>query len=321
MSTQTFTSTAIQRPIDHFIQMGKDAMRQSKAPRTRAAYACDWRQFTRWCAEHQQVPLPASVPTVVAYLSYQASIGRKTTTMGRHLISISLAHKSAGFDSPTATVPVREAMKGFRRLLGTKRTKKTAIRRDDLKRIFAAMDDPAHPLSIRDRALLLLGFSGAFRRSELVAIRVEDLEFVPDGVTVTIPKSKTDQEGQGRKVAIHRGSALCPMKALQNWLKTAEIKTGYVFRVVHWRGVVGKAVISGPMVGRIVQKYASSIGKDGKQYGGHSLRRGFCTGAAKAGATEVQIMAVTGHRSSAMAREYVEESQLYELNTSAMLGL
>lgn len=315
-------TTALARPIDFYVEMGKDAIRQSKARRTREAYASDWQLFTCWCNEHKQTPLPATVPTVVAYLASLASVNRKTTTMSRHLVSINLAHKAAGFEqSPTASLAVKEAMKGFRRLLGTKRTKKAPLRRDDLRRIFAAMDDPAHPISVRDRALLLLGFSGAFRRSELVAIQAEDLAFASEGVTVTIPKSKTDQEGRGRKVAIHRGSQLCPVKALQAWLKVAEIRTGPIFRVVHWRGSICKEAISGEMISRVVKKYAALIGKDAKLFGGHSLRRGFCTAAAKAGATEVQIMAVTGHKSSAMVREYIEDAGLFETNTTALLGL
>jgi site-specific recombinase XerD len=326
MSTQLIPfrppAAPLWKPIDHYVNLGRDAMRQSKAHRTREAYASDWKQFLRWCEQHHQMPLPATVEAIVAYLSYMASAGRKPTTMARHLVSISLAHKAAGFDDPpVATTPVREAMKGFRRMLGVKRDKKTALRRDDLQRIFREMDDPSHSRAIRDRALLLLGFAGAFRRSELVALTVEDLEFVPEGVTVTVRRSKSDQEGQGMKKAIHRGGKLCPVSALELWLKTAGITTGGIFRRIHRSGAIGTDVISGESVAAAVKKYAALIGKDAKQFGGHSLRRGFCTAGAAAGMNEVQLMRVTGHKDSKMLREYVAEATLFDNNTSALLGL
>lgn len=152
-------------------------------------------------------------------------------------------------------------MKGFRRILGVKRTKKAPLHRDDLKRIFSTMADPTHPISVRDGALLLVGFAGGFRRSELAALDVEDVRFTDEGMVITVRRSKTDQEGAGREVAICRGGRLCPVKALRGWLALAEISQGPIFRSVHWRGTVHPQRISGGMIIRLVKKYAAQIGK------------------------------------------------------------
>jgi site-specific recombinase XerD len=194
------------RPIDFYLELGRDAIRESKAKRTREAYAHDWKLFRLWCERHHEIPLPASPTTVVAYLGAMAEGGKKTSSMARHLVSIGTAHKAANLDLTTSHLAVRSAMQGYKRLLGTAKTKKTAMRKADLVRIFAGMDDDVdHALNVRDRAVLLLGLSGAFRRSELAALRVEDVRFTEEGMAVHLVRSKTDQFAQDRDVGILRG--------------------------------------------------------------------------------------------------------------------
>jgi integrase len=312
------------RPIAPYLELGQDIMREAKSAATRRAYRSDWNQFRNWCEQHDESPLPASTATIVAYLAYMAQAGRKVSTMSRALVSINLAHRSAGFEeSPVATTPVKEAMKGFRRKLGIIKTKKLALRRDDLRGMLGARDNRDHLLEVRNRALLLLGFSAGFRRSELVGLQVQDLEFSEHGLIVTLRRSKTDQQGKGRRLDFFRGGALCPVRALKAWIKTAEITSGPLFRAVSWRsGRIGERGISGSQLAKILKRYIGEIGKDARLYSGHSLRRGMITGLAKAGCNELQIMARSGHRSSAMVSEYVEEAGLFHGdNVTALLGL
>lgn len=305
-----------------YIQMGKDAMRESKSKRTRAAYASDWKMFSAWCDRHHERALPATAAMVVAYLSFMAEAGRKIATMSRALVSINLAHQAAECESPVGSLLEREAMKGFKRLLGVAQRKKTPLLLSDLRRIFVAMPEPNSRIAVRDRALLLVGFAGGFRRSELAALGVEDIKFVDEGMIVKLPRSKTDQYGKGRDVPISRGgSSICPVKAMRKWLTLSGIATGGVFRRVHKTGALGIATITSGMVGRIVQQYAARIGKEASEFGGHSLRRGCCTSMARAGLSEAQMMRVTGHRSSAQLRGYIQDAELFSVNVSAAIGL
>ncbi len=308
--------------IARFIQMGKEAMREAKSKRTRAAYASDLKTFAAWCDRHDERALPATAATVVAYLSFMAEAGRKIATMSRALVSINLAHQAADCESPVGSLPVREAMKGFKRLLGVAQRKKTPLLLSDLRRIFAAMPQPNSPIAVRDRALLLVGFAGGFRRSELAALRVEDIKFVDEGMIVKLPRSKTDQYGKGRDVPISRGgSSLCPVRSMKKWLTLSGITTGGVFRRVHKTGSLADAMITSSMVARIVQQHAVRIGEEASDFGGHSLRRGCCTAMARAGLSEAQMMQITGHRSSTQLRGYIQDAELFSVNVSAAIGL
>jgi integrase len=182
---------------------------------------------------------------------------------------------------------------------------------------------PDNLLGIRDRALLLIGFAGGFRRSELVALNVEDLEFKREGLVVTIRKSKTDQEGIGRKIGIPYGSNCdtCPVRSLQLWLEEGAITEGSVFRSVNRHGHVQEGCLSDKAVALVVKRCAESAGLDSSKYSGHSLRAGMATSAAMNGASERQIMKQTGHRSEAMVRRYIREGSLFNDNVSGNLGL
>ena len=175
----------------------------------------------------------------------------------------------------------------------------------------------------RDRALLLVGFAGAFRRSELVGIDVEHIEFVVEGMVILLSKSKTDQEGAGRKVGIPFGhnAATCPVGALTTWLEAAGIDSGPVFRPVGRGGNVGAGRLANRSVALLVKHYVETIGRDPRAFAGHSLRAGHATAAALAGVEERDIMRQTGHRSTAMLRRYIRDGSLFRSNSAAGLGL
>lgn len=169
---------------------------------------------------------------------------------------------------------------------------------------------------------LLVGFATGFRRSELAALNRENIEFTEQGMVIHQRRSKTDQEGKGRRLDFWRGGALCPVRALEKWLKTANITSGAIFLRVHRSGAISGKAMSGESVAAVVKKYLALIGKDASLYGAHSLRRGLITSMAEAGANEVQIMHCSGHHSSAMVREYIEQAQLFHgQNVTALLGL
>lgn len=293
----------------------------SKSPATLRAYRSDWQHFTAWCASHGLTALPAEPSTVALYLTDMAATA-KVATLTRRLSAISQAHKTAAQESPTGAQLVRTTMAGIRRTLGTAQVAKAPVLTADL-RAFAAGLDPDRLIDVRDRALLLLGFAGAFRRSELVALDVDDVVDGTDGLTVTIRRSKTDQAGAGRKVGIPYGSnpATCPVRAFRAWLAAAEITAGPIFRRVDRGGNVGGVRLSDKAVALVVKRHAGRLGLDVGAYAGHSLRAGLATAAAQAGASERSIMAQTGHRSLPMVRRYIRDGSLFRENAAAVVGL
>jgi integrase len=258
---------------------------------------------------------------VALYLTALAEGGRKASTITRRVSAISQAHQAAGHESPTKTAPVRAVLRGIRRTLGVAPQAKTPVLIEDLRLMVGAL--PEGLLGIRDRALLLIGFAGGFRRSELVSLNVGHVEFSKDGLRVTVAKSKTDQEGSGRKVGIPYGShpETCPVRALRAWLEAARIERGALFRPINRHGQIQNTRLSDKAVALIVKRYADAIGKDASDFAGHSLRAGLATAAAIGGATERAIMAQTGHRSSAMVRRYIREGSLFRENAAAKVGL
>jgi site-specific recombinase XerD len=292
---------------------------QAKAPNTLRAYRADWRDFTGWCEARGLVPLPATPETVTLYLSDLAG-HCKVATLTRRLSAISQAHQMAGHEAPTSAAAVRTVMAGIRRTKGTAAAAKAATLTGDIRAMVAALPDGL--LGIRDRALLLVGFAGGFRRSELVSLDQCDLEFTKDGLTVALRRSKTDQECQGRKVGIPYGSnpETCPIRALQAWLEAAAITGGPVFRGVNRHGRV-QGRLSGYAVALVVKRYAAAGGLDPARYAGHSLRAGLATAAAIGGASERSIMNQTGHKSAAMVRRYIRDGNLFRENAAAKTGL
>lgn len=289
------------------------------SPRTRRAYASGWRLFLRWCEDHQADPRDPDV--VIGFLADEAET-KKLATVEVYLAAISQARGLLGLPKLSEVPRVKRVMRGIRRTLGPQRqTQKTPITVAQLRRISSAM--PKTPKGVRDRCLLLVGFAGAFRRSELVDLDVGDLRFGDDGLVVQLRRSKTDQIGEGRSVGIPYGStpATCPVRATKAWLEVAAVEEGPALRPVDRHGNIGGGRLSTRAVARAVKAAVESIGLNAAQFSGHSLRAGFATEAAKNGVGELAIMRQTGHRSMTTLKKYVRAGTLFVGNAAAEVGL
>jgi site-specific recombinase XerD len=298
----------------------REFIRASKAENTLRGYQSDWREFCSWCGGQNLRPLPASHESVAAYIADCAS-RLKVGSIQRRLNAIAEAHKAIGVESPTHSAMVMNTMKGIRRTLGTAPAQKAPALTEEIRAMLDATD--VGTIGARDRALILLGFAGAFRRSELVGLDVADCVFGKDGLTVILLRSKTDQIGTGRKIGIPYGSnpETCPLRVLQSWMELAGITSGPMFRSISRHGRVQPGRLSGVDVARIVKKLALRAGLDAAKYAGHSLRAGHATSAAIAGASERSIMNQTGHRSVQMVRRYIRDGNLFRENSAGKLGL
>jgi integrase len=298
----------------------REYIRASKAESTLRGYQSDWRHFCAWCELRGLCPLPASAETVASYIAECAG-QLKVGSIQRRLNAIAEAHKAVGVESPTHSPIVANTMKGIRRTKGTAPAQKSPALTADIRGMLDATD--AGIIGARDRALILLGFAGAFRRSELIGLDVEDCAFGKDGLTVTLRRSKTDQQGTGRKIGIPYGSnpETCPVRVLQAWIEQAGMASGPLFRSINRHGQLQPGRLSGIDVARVVKKLAERSGLEAGKYAGHSLRAGHATSAAIAGASERSIMNQTGHRSVQMVRRYIRDASLFRENSSAKLGL
>ena len=264
-----------------------------KSDNTRRAYRSAAAQFVAYCSRVGRQPLPASAGTVADYLAHCADSGLKVSTIRLHAAAISHAHKLAGEASPLQVEAVKAVMRGVRRTLGVAPKQKAPATADLVAKMVRKLPDTL--AGKRDRALILLGFAAALRRSELVSLRVEDIERTSKGVFVRLAKSKTDQEGHGSAIAVPNGSKLKPIEALDAWLAAAAIAEGSIFRRVLRGGHVGK-VLTGHAVAKIVKLSARSAKLDAASFGAHSLRSGFVTSALDAGEDLLKVMDVTRHR-------------------------
>ena len=246
---------------------------------------------------------------MAAFLAWEANRQTRPSTIGRRAAAIRYAHKLAGHEVPTDDERVRATMRGIRRAVGSAPTKKTPATSD---RIMAMTPVAGTRLAdLRDRALLLLGFAGAFRRSELVALDIEDIEETKDGLRVMIRRGKTDQEGKGAIIAIVRGAVACPVAAYKAWIEAADISTGPVFRPIAKGQRLQEARLTDRSVAKIVKAHAARIGLDPAGFSGHSLRSGFLTSAAARGASIFKMMDVSRHRSVDTLRGYVRDAELF----------
>lgn len=298
-----------------------DYAQASRASNTKRAYAADWQHFTTWCNEHGSGSLPATAQTVANYIAALAKDGYKSATITRRLASISQAHQFAGFGSPTKLEGVRSVLKGIRRTHTTAQDQAAPITIEVLRLLVGAL--PITLMGQRDRALLLVGFAGALRRSELVALQVADVQFVSAGMILTLRRSKTDQEGAGasKGIAYGENKYTCPVRALKAWLKDAGITHGPIFRPLDRWGNVETGQLSDRAVARVVQRTVAAAGLDPKDYSGHSLRAGLVTSAALAGASETEIMRQSGHKSSQMVQKYIRVADVFKENISGKVGL
>ena len=300
---------ALPAPLGLEIQQAAGYARAEKAAATRRAYRSDFDLFRSWCESKGVPALPAAPEVVAAFLAAEATRGTKTSTISRRLAAIRYAHKLAGHEPPTNAEAVKATLRGIRRTAGSTPARKAPATADKVLAMVATAGTDLKGL--RDRALLLLGFAGAFRRSELVALNVEDLEFCDDGMRVTIRKSKTDQEGLGATIAVAPGSVACPVQAVRTWLETASISSGPIFRPVTRKGTISSRRLSDRTVADLVKKYAQDVGLKAGDFSGHSLRSGFLTSAATRGASIFKMMDVSRHRSVDTLRGYVRDAELF----------
>ena len=309
--------------LEELIQKAKIFVAAAKAPATLKAYRNDWRDFESWCREHKLTALPSTPETIALYIADRAST-LASGTIARRLTSITKAHQASGYtDSPATTrhFVVGETLKGIRRTMGTAQHGKAPLLSTDIRRIVAARREGL--LGLRDAALVLIGFAGGFRRSELAGINICDLKFSADGVVVTVRKSKTDQESAGREVGLPVGTSqdTCPVRSLRHWLAASGISDGPVFRSVGRYGHVARRGLHKDSIGKLLKRAAGRAGLKVDEIGGHSLRAGCVTQAAMNGVREFIIMRQTGHKTVATLRRYIRSGEIFRENAAAGLGI
>jgi integrase len=308
-------------PAIELAQEAAELAQGAKSANTRKAYDREWRAFVRWCGAIGRDPLPAEPATVALFVTDQAK-SRKPAGIDVALAAIAAAHKTAGIDTPTRHPAVRAVREGARRKVGTAQRQAAPMTVDLLEVAIAAIDTSTLA-GVRDRAILLLGFAGAFRRSELAAIDIADIRSVAAGLEVVIRRSKTDQVGAGRTVAIPRArrSDLCPVAAVEAWHRAlGELTQGPLFRSIDRHGNVSRSAISDRAIAEVIKSRARGAGLDPERLSGHSLRAGLATSAAIAGVSERVIQQTTGHKSVTVLRRYIRGADLWrETATGAVL--
>ena len=280
-------------------------LRNSKSANTLRAYQSDYNDFSLFCSKNEFESMPTQPKILALYITHLSSYS-KYSTLKRRLASISILHKTKGHYIDTKHPIIMENLMGIKRINGSNQKGKKPLLISDLKLLIEVLHQSKEKdnRKIRDKALLLIGFSGGFRRSELVDIEYEDVEFVSEGVKIFVKRSKTDQSGEGMTKAIpyFDNENFCPVKALKKWIEEADLKEGKIFN------------ISDKSVALIIKKYVNYAGLDAYRYSGHSLRSGFATSTAESGAEERNIMAMTGHKSVEMVRRYIKEANLFKNN-------
>ena len=279
-------------------------LKSSKALNTLRAYKADYKDFASFCIKNGFKPMPSEPKIISLYLTY-LSKSSKFSTLKRRLASLSVIHKLSGHYIDIKHPMITENLMGIKRIKGSYQKAKKPILIKDLKLIINAIDkDKNEKNRFKNRALILIGFAGGFRRSELVAILYEDVDFVSEGVKIFVKRSKTDQSGEGmtKGIPYFSNSNYCPVISLKNWIEKSEIKSGKIFDM------------SDKSVALTVKKYTGIAGLDSNKYSGHSLRSGFATSTAELGAEERSIMAMTGHKTTQMVRRYIQEANLFKNN-------
>lgn len=316
----TTANESLEKTQERWDQRVRELHRLAKSANTQRAYRNDWQGFMNWCAEVGCACLPASPDDVARFVAARGDTHR-ISSIQRALVTIRQIHRAANLPDPTKETIVSEAIKGLRREKGVTFRGKAAATTDIIRQLVASLPDSF--LGIRDRALLLIGFAGGFRRSELVGLDVSDLDFREDGLVITLRRSKTDPEGFGRQIGISYGSnpETCPVRRLKEWVLTAKLTEGPVFRAIDRHGHLASTRLTDQVVAKVIKRCAQRAGLNPKEFSGHSLRAGFVTSAALNDASDRQIMAQTGHRSRAMVDRYVREANLFRNNASGKLGL
>jgi site-specific recombinase XerD len=303
-------SIALPASLEADAEAARDFARESLSPATRRAYRSDIRGFEAWCRERGLVAVPAAPESVASFLAHEAQRGLAVSSISRRAAAIRLLHRGAGQTPPTESEIVRSTLRGIRRTLGVAPKQKKPLTSELLLSLLEHIPDSLG--GKRDLALLLLGFSGAFRRSTLAMLEVEDLEEVADGLRVHVRRSKTDQEGQGAVVPIVRGRTACPVEAVNDWLASAEITTGPIFRRMGKGGRVFSEALTPFSIAQVVKRYVEAAGLDPSEFGGHSLRAGFITSAVGNGASVFRTMDVSLHRRVETLRGYVRRAEEFK---------
>ena len=283
-------------------------LRASLSDNSRRAYRSDLNHFLAWGGT-----IPATPEMVAVYLADHAE-QHTTATLSRRLVSIGKAHSAQTLPSPTTTELVRATLRGIRHIHGSAQRQVAPAVKEDVLAMVAGLSGIK---GLRDKALLLIGFAGAFRRSELVSLTVADIGQAKQGLVIQLIRSKTDQEGRGRKVAIpYARGVVCPVMALQEWLDVAKLTKGPIFRAVNRCGVISEAAITPQTVAMVVKERAQAVGLDPAKYAGHSLRSGLVTSAAQLGVSSWKIRQQTGHKSEAMLARYIRDANIFVDNAA-----
>ena len=293
-------------------------LENSKANNTVRAYKSDFNDFGIFCAQNGFKSLPSDPKIVSLYLTYLSTKNVKMSTLKRRLVSIGVIHKLKGHYLDTKHPVIIENIMGIKRRKGSLQKAKKPILINSLKKIINVIDQEKKEeiKKLRDRSIILIGFSGGFRRNEIVSIDYDDLDFVPEGLKISIRRSKTDQFGEGFTKALpyFDNSQYCPVVSLKKLLDLSKINTGPVFRRFIKGSKLSENRLTDQTVALLIKKYINLAGIDNKNYSGHSLRSGFATSAAESGAEERSIMAMTGHKSTEMVRRYIKEANLFKNN-------
>ena len=293
-------------------------LKSSKAINTVRAYKSDFNDFGLFCAQNGFKSLPSEPKIVSLYLTHLSTKEAKMSTLKRRLVSIGVIHKLKGYYLDTKHPAIIENIMGIKRRKGSIQNSKKPILISYLKEIINVIDEENKQeiKKFRDRTIILIGFSGGFRRNEIVSLDCEDLDFVPEGLKINIKRSKTDQFGEGFTKALpyFERSQYCPVVSLKNWIEISKITSGPVFRRFVKGSKLSKNRLTDQTVALLIKRYLNMAGIDSKNYSGHSLRSGFATSAAESGVEERNIMAMTGHKSTEMVRRYIKEADLFKNN-------
>ena len=293
-------------------------LKNSKANNTIRAYKSDFNDFGLFCAKNGFKSFPTEPKIVSLYLTHLSTKEVKMSTLKRRLVSIGVIHKLKGHYLDTKHPSIIENIMGIKRRKGSSQKGKKPLLINNLKALIEAINrlDINPIIKFRDRTIVLIGFSGGFRRNEIVSLNYDDIEFVSEGLKIILRKSKTDQYGEGslKGLPYFDNPVYCPVISLQNWLKISEINSGPLFRRFSKGSKLTEKRLTDQTVALIIKKYLELAGIDSKNYSGHSLRSGFATSAAESGAEERTIMAMTGHKSTEMVRRYIKEANLFKNN-------
>ena len=300
-------------------------LKNSKANNTVRAYKSDFQDFELFCIQNGFKSLPSEPKIVSFYLTQLSTKDIKISTIKRRLVSISVIHKLKGYYLDTKHPLIIENLMGIKRRKGSNQKGKKPLLINILKKVINVIDEQKREKIkiLRDRSLILIGFSGGFRRNEIVSLDYEDLDFVSEGLKINIKRSKTDQFGEGsvKGIPYFDNAQYCPVVSIQNWIKFSKINSGPLFRRFTKGSNLSENRLTDQTVALLIKEYLNLAGIDNKNFSGHSLRSGFATSAAEAGVEERTIMAMTGHKSTEMVRRYIKEASLFKNNAFNKLKL